>query len=497
MFQEDINQLDLTAIPKSDPYALPHLVRILAGTLGQVISDQEGPETLDLVEKVRVLCKDLRAQPSPEIVETLNQIFSKLPLDKLNQLTKAFTHYFGLINLAEKMDQIHQVRENILKDPQAQREGSISDAIQTLRKQGIPPKKIQGLFDTARVTMVFTAHPTESKRPTTLEKFRRIAKSAQHMTAEGVLPEERQELMQHIIEEMVALWQTDEIRQFRPHVLDEVKGHLYYFEETLFKIVPKLYHDLEKSLKEEFPKTLWESRPFLAFGSWMGGDRDGNPFVTADVTVDTLKIMRGCALEYYSSSVRVLSDRLSSSCRQVGISDHLRRSLELDALLFPDLAKRLNQHTPNEMYRQKCSFIYEKLQRTMAHTQNYRDKGDDTTAAPPPGTCYTQAGQLLEDLDVMDESLRAHKGATLADGFLEHFRTRVRVFGLQLAKLDLRQHSARHTTAIAEIFKYVKIHKDYLSLPEEKKVELLLRELDNTRPLIPKRTPFSGETLET
>jgi phosphoenolpyruvate carboxylase len=151
MFQEEIKQLDLTSIPKSDPYALPHLVRILAGTLGQVISDQEGPDTLSRVEKVRVLCKDLRTQPSPAIVESLHQIFSKLSVDKLNQLTKAFTHYFGLINLAEKLDQIHQTREEVLKDPQAKREGSIPAAVQVLRKQGIPPKKIQGLLDTAHL----------------------------------------------------------------------------------------------------------------------------------------------------------------------------------------------------------------------------------------------------------------------------------------------------------------------------------------------------------
>src|ERR1700722_13529236 len=197
MFQEEIKQLDLTSIPQSDPYALPHLVRILAGTLGQVISDQEGPETLSRVEKVRVLCKDLRTLPSPAIVESLNQIFSKLSVDKLNQLTKAFTHYFGLINLAEKLDQIHLTREAVLKDPQAKREGSIPAAVQALRKQGIPPKKIQGLLDTARISMVFTAHPTESKRPTTLEKLHRIAKSARRMTSEDALPEERQEPTQH------------------------------------------------------------------------------------------------------------------------------------------------------------------------------------------------------------------------------------------------------------------------------------------------------------
>ncbi|HET9869051.1 MAG TPA: phosphoenolpyruvate carboxylase [bacterium] len=497
MFQEETKQLDLAAMPKADSYALPHLVRVLAGTLGQVIADQEGPDTLARVEKVRVLCKDLRAQPSPAIVEALNQIFSRLSVDKLNQLTKAFTHYFGLINLAEKLDQIHQARDAAQKDPQAKREGSIPAAIQALRKQGIPPKKIQGLLDLARITMVFTAHPTESKRPTTLEKLHRIAKSARRMVSEDALPEERQDRMQHIVEELVSLWQTDEIRQFKPDVLDEVKGHLYYFEETLFKVVPKLYRELEKSLQEEFPKTAWDIRPFLTFGSWMGGDRDGNPFVTPEVTVETLKVMRRCALHFYSTSMEMLSDRLSSSCRQVPISDRLRQSLELDSLLFPDLADRLNQRTPNEMYRQKCSFIYEKLRRTMAHTADYDGVTPGDDGAPAPGTWYAHAGQLMEDLDVMDESLRSHKGSVLADGFLEDIRTRVRVFGLQLAKLDLRQHSGRHAAALAEIFKYVGLADDYLSLPEEEKIALIVKELESHRPLIPERTPFTPETLET
>ena len=195
--------------------------------------------------------------------------------------------------------------------------------------------------------------------------------------------------------------------------------------------------------------------------------------------------------------MELLSDRLSSSCRQVPISERLRQSLELDALLFPELADRLNKRTPNELYRQKCSFIFEKLHRTLQYTETYKVNWLGTNEQPPPGSWYPHAGQLMEDLNLMDESLRAHKGTALADGFLEDIRTRVEVFGLQLAKLDLRQHSGRHASAIAEIFKYIGICDDYLALSEEQKQELLLKELNGNRPLIPDRIPFSPETIET
>ncbi len=499
MFQDEVSYHSKSGgiSVSGQDFGISHMVRFLASNLGQVISDQEGTEALSLVENIRSLCKELRTKPEARIAEELALIISRLSLEQLNLLTKAFTHYFGLINLAEKLDLLAQVRETILKDPEIKREGSLPSAIRILREQGVPAKKLQSLLDQASVKMVFTAHPTESKRPTTLEKLHRIGKVTNHLGQEKLLKEEADGYLRHLREELVALWQTDEIRQTKPEVLDEVRGHLYYYEETLLNVIPTLYRDLERSLKEEYPKTSWTFRPVLNFGTWIGGDRDGNPSVTPAVTVEALCLLRQVALDHYCRSIEMLSDRLSSSDRWIPISGDLARSLAKDAECFPRLAQRLKERTPHEPYRQKCSFIYEKLRQTKDYAAQFKDQWKQGIHHPPAGSYYASAVEFLADLNLMADSLKANKGAVLADGFLEDVRRRVEVFGFQMAAMDIRQHSARHSSALAEIFAKIGLADDYLRMPEDLKQSLLMTELSTARPLVPERASFSPETTET
>src|ERR1041384_1694437 len=227
--------------------SLSTLVNTLATTLGKVIAYQEGEPALALVERVRQLAKSLRATSDVKVAEELSQIVAKLPVEKLNLLTKAFTHFFGLINLAEKVDQIQALRRPYAPGGEPRpRPGSVASAVSLLEEQEVLPKKLQALLDQAQVLMVFTAHPTESKRRTTLTKLHRISSAASLLPEENLSPDERDGALKFILEEVVALWQSDEVRQVKLTVLDEVKGNLYYFEESLAEVIPDLYRELER-----------------------------------------------------------------------------------------------------------------------------------------------------------------------------------------------------------------------------------------------------------
>ncbi len=478
-----------------DIYSLPSLVNEFATILGKVISYQEGPEAFVLVEKVRQLAKNFRVTSDVRVAEELAQIVASLPLEKLNLLTKAFTHFFGLINLAEKIDQVHS--QQTLPGDGSHRPGSIPEAVSALREQGVLPRKLQGLLDQAKIIMCFTAHPTESRRRTTLTKLHRIYATAVRLSEGRHSESEREDIMKSVLEETVALWQSDEVRQVKLTVLDEVKSHLYYFEESLWDVMPDLYRELERSLKKEFPKTSWAVPPFLRFGSWVGGDRDGNPFVTPEVTVEAARLLRISALKAHIQAVEELSSRLSSSDRQTPITPELAASIARDEALFPDLAEKIASQIWHERYRQKCNYIHEKLLRTLAHAEAFHRDLRATPPPPPPGTWYPGVSEFLGDLNVMDVSLRANKGTILADGHLAKVRHNAEIFGFRLATLDIRQHSLRHTQALAEILSGLGVRPDYQSLDEEKRLVLLESLLQDERPLVPPKAEYSAETMDT
>ena len=482
----------------NEPYSLPRLVDSLATVLGKVLSYQEGEQALALEEKVRQLAKHFRATSDAKTGEELSQIVAKLPTAKLNLLTKAFTHFFGLINLAEKIDQVRSLRHPTVDG--GLRPGSIPEAVAALREQGILPRKFQAMLDQAQVSMVLTAHPTESKRRTTLTKLHRIYTVASRLADERLPMEERDNILREVLEETVALWQSDEVRQVKLAPLDEVKSYVYYFKEALMEVVPVLYRELEQSLKREFPKTPWSVPPLLKFGSWVGGDRDGNPFVTPGVTLETIRLLRVNALNHHIGVIEELARRLSPSDRQAPISPELAASLAADEALFPELAQQLNKRILHEQYRRKCNFIHEKLLRTLAHTEEFHKDLSRLPAPPPAGSWYASSLEFLDDLDLMDKSLRANKGTILAEGYLSRVKRNAEVFGFRLATLDIRQHSSRHTSALAEVLQKAGLCQDYAALPEEKKLELLESLLSGSGLLKPERphyTPETAETLET
>jgi len=480
-------------------------IHFLGDLLGNVIREQAGAAAFDLEERVRGLAKDLRAieidRPDAAarysaLQAEMQRLVAGLPADQMRDLIRSFSTYFALVNLSEQLQRIWVLRDRAQRHPHQPRAESIMAAVNELKQAGVAAPAIQRWLDSALILPVFTAHPTEARRRTTLEKLRRIADIVERESA-GLALSAADDATRAIIEEIVGLWQSDEVRIVRPTVLDEVKNGLYYFDVSLYDLIPRLYRDLEHALREHYPEHGWRVPALLRFGSWMGGDRDGNPFVTPEVTIETVRLLRMAGLRRQISAIEELSHRLGQSIRQVAISEELQCSLDDDAARFPTVAELLAHRNPYEPYRQKCTYIREKLLRSLDYAGTHAPDWGSAEPLPPEGMFYHHASELLADLLVIERSLRANAGAAVADGALHDLIRQVEVFGLHVATLDIRQHSERHTAALAEVLKAVGVCADYAALDEAARVELLAREVADPRPLIPTRLAYTPETIET
>ena len=469
-------------------------IHFFGDLLGRVIRAQEGEPAFELEERVRALAKDVRSGGAGQA--ELREVIARTSVAEARNLVRAFAAYFALVNLAEQLQRGWVLRDRARAKPDVPRAESIAAAASELAAAGVPAEALQRWLDAAEIVPVFTAHPTEARRRVTLERLRRIDAAVQRREAPDLLPEEKAESERRIEEEIVNLWQSDEVRSGRPTVLDEVQNGLYYFEEGLFDLVPRLYRDLESALGTSYPDHAWRVPPLLRFGSWIGGDRDGNPFVTPEVTVDAARRLRVAALSRHLASIEDLGRRLSQSTREVDIADELQRSLEEDDARAPELGRELARRLPFEPYRRKCGHIAHKLRRSLDHARTHDPAffRDDPLPADPGR--YHGRGELLADLAVLDRSLRAHGGVAVAAGALLDITREVEVFGLHLATLDVRQHSERHSAALAEIFARAGVSADYRALAEDERAALVARILEDPRPLIPLRASFSPEVRE-
>jgi phosphoenolpyruvate carboxylase len=472
-------------------------IRFLGDMLGEVIRDQAGEEAFALEERVRKLGKQGRAPGrSAGHADALQQLVAGLAPAEMRTVIRAFSVYFALVNLAEQLQRTWVLRERARQNPDRPRSESIAAAVAGLHHDGVSAAQLQQWLDTARVQPVFTAHPTEARRRTTLEKLRRIATLVEQRFSEPLHGFELEENTRRIREEIVGLWQSDEVRVVKPTVIDEVKNGLYYFETSLFDLAPRLYRELAHALETHYPGHEWRIPAFLRFGSWMGGDRDGNPFVTPEATATTVGLMRVTAIARHIAAVEDLSHRLGQSTRQMPASAELHQSLAEDAALFPETAQLLAKRNPFELYRQKCTYIRAKLVATRASAERPLPEWGSHHTTPRAGTIYHHSQELAEDLRVMQRSLCQHGAAAMAEGSLGDVLRQVEVFGLHMATLDIRQHSERHEAALAEVLAAAGVCAEYTALGEPERVALLSAELANPRPLIPARLRYSETTAE-
>jgi phosphoenolpyruvate carboxylase len=475
----------------ADRDRLSEQIHLLGDLLGQTIVEQEGVPLYELVEELRGLAKVHRGGDEAAGERLLLRVES-LPIPEARGVAKAFATYFKLVNLAEDEERVRVLRR---REREAHASGAsaietIGAAVGELRRAGVAAGELQSLLDRLLIMPVFTAHPTEAKRRTVLTKLARIADVLRALDLEQPAPEEERAALDELREEIVSLWQTEETRAYKPDVMDEVRNGLFYFESVLYDLAPDVVRSLERAVAQHYPGA--SVRPsFLRFGSWMGGDRDGNPFVDAAVTEEALRAHQEVALRLLRRGIERLHGHLSTTAR-LGISRELAESLAQDAALFPDEARRAAERYRHQPYRQKLLYVYRKLGAT--HEASGRPwRADHRTR---PGT-YPDSAELLLDLRLLQQSLRTHRGERLAEGRLGTLARQAEIFGFHLATLDLRQHSARHAAALAEVLARYGLASAFADASEEDRAQVLTREILAGRPFAPHRLDFSAETNET
>jgi phosphoenolpyruvate carboxylase len=457
-------------------------IYLLAGLLGETLRAQAGEAAFDREERARALAKAFRAGERGA-GEALAALVGELDAGDADSLVRAFTLYFQLINLAEDSERIRRIRRREANDP-GWRRGSIGEAIARLAA-GLDADGLQAMLDRALVRPVLTAHPTEARRRTIIAKLARIFAILRDLDERSPLPGEVADARRRLAGTIAELWSSDEIRAVTPTVLDEVRAYLVYVTSTLVQVVPRVYRDLEAAIASEYPDAPIAVPPFLTFGTWVGGDRDGNPNVTPVVTAETLDVMRDVALGFWEARLVDLAGRLSLSERVVGPTPLLDPLLADYRARFPGLGAMLAERNAGEPYRQVVT-----LMRECVRAARQRQPGG-----------YERPAELLADLRLVDRSLRAEGGAAIADGDLRDVIRQAEVFGFHFVRLDLRDHAKRHTRAVHDLFAASGVASDYLDLVEPARVALLAAEIASRRPLTPLgfagMSPEAVEVVET
>lgn len=438
--------------------ALSADIKFLGTLLGHVIREQHGDAAFELVEDVRAKAKARRADDDVRTAE-LGALIDQLDLDSLRVLTKAFSNYFQLINIAEDQQRIRVLRQ---REAKGHVNESIEEALNVLKGAGMTADDVSEILRKLRIRLVMTAHPSEAKRKEVLIKLRQLARMMWNNDSYRLLPRERRAMTAMLSEEIEELWQTRPTRSSRPTVADEVDFGVYFLTSAVMDVVIDFYRDLQDALSLAFPETDWGNLPhILQFASWIGGDRDGNPNVTADVTLEALRAMRESVKQVYLNEILFLRDHLTQSLDEVSVSRELMARVQV-ARGFPD-------RDTDEVYRQMMTVIWEKLQ-----ADGYKTKED-----------------LLVDVQVVETSLRENKGQYVADGTLRRLIRKIELFGLHLVTLDVREDARLHRATLDEMFRHYGQCDNYESLPEAEKQALLTAEIQNPRPFFPVEPQFS------
>ncbi|UVI29774.1 phosphoenolpyruvate carboxylase [Paenibacillus spongiae] len=469
--------------PQLNNHMLRRDVRFLGNILGDVLVHQGGRELLDIVEKIREMSKALRAEFIPELYEEFKQVINGLNPEIRHQVIRAFAIYFQLVNIAEQNHRIRRIRDYERSAGETVQRGSIESAIQVLKEQGIAVDDVKSMLEGISLELVMTAHPTEATRRAILDIHQRIANDVMELENPTLTYREREKLRDKLLNEVLTLWQTDELRDRKPTVIDEVRNGLYFFDETLFEVLPNVYEELERCLGKYYPEERWHVPTYLRFGSWIGGDRDGNPSVKSNITWETLTLHRALALQKYEEQLNNLMDLLSFSTNIVEVTDELQQSIQRDREEV-ELQTVEVWRNEKEMYRIKLSYMLQKLANTLDESRKGSTKH------------YSSPDELKEDLLVIDRSLRHHYADYVADTDICKLIRQVELFGFHLAALDVRQHSQEHENAMTEILKYMNITDDYSALPEADKIELLHSLLKDPRPLTSQHLEYSENTRE-
>ncbi|WP_121616024.1 phosphoenolpyruvate carboxylase [Virgibacillus halodenitrificans] len=439
-------------------------VNMLGSILGEILVLHGGKELFDKVETIREMTKSIRKTYDADTYQTLKNEISTLQPPMRQQVIRAFSIYFHLINIAEQNHRIRRRREYLLKEEESQ-SFSLEKTVSNVKNYDLTNEDIQDVLNELSVELIMTAHPTEATKRTVLEIQKRISEILRKLDNPQTTKNERAYVEESLFNEVTALWHTDELRHRKPEVLDEVKNGLYYFDQTLFHTLPDVFQDLEMQLQSQISEEDWKVPNFIQFGSWIGGDRDGNPNVTPEITWKTLGMQRELILKKYDSTIVDLMRRFSQSSERITINPQFIEKVEQEEGTY--LVDKEKWPVKSEVYRRKFAIILKRLRET-GKTENG----------------YQFSEELANDLIEIKEHAEAHLPKPKKLKTLRKAIRQVQMFGFHLATLDVRNHSGEHEAAIHEILKAVHVADDYSNLTEEEKQKILLEVLNDQRPLL-------------
>ncbi|HHM04655.1 MAG TPA: phosphoenolpyruvate carboxylase [Gammaproteobacteria bacterium] len=472
--------------------ALRERVKLLGRLLGKVLRAQAGDTVYDAVEALRTGYIGLHKQDDPRERERLSRLIQDLDPDTLTHVVRAFGTYFSLLNVAEEAHQ-HKARRETLRQGGPLWVGSFDRSLRRLHDEGYSASEVQTLLNTLRYIPVFTAHPTEAKRRTTMEALRRIFLASERLDQSGLGAEETQALVDDLECEIQILWNTDEVRTQKPQVHDEIRQGLFYFQDSLFDAVPRVYRGMERAIDRIYGPASGITVPsFLRFGSWIGGDRDGNPFVKPETTEFAVRLHARTVLLHYLERTQRLSHVLTHSSRLCRLSAAFLNSLHNDERYAANAFAGKPDRFAHEPYRRKLYIMRYRLKRTLAALDA---TGAEGKTGPADG--YAGVEEFLRDLHLIRDSLRSHGSGNIAARELQDLIRLAETFGFFLMQLDIRQESTRHSDAVTDILSHLPQPIDYHSLDETARLDLLGHLLGRDDPVVVPHARLRPDTRET
>ncbi len=479
----DMDNPAASVTPGADKDApLKEDIRLLGRLLGDVLRDQEGDAVFEVVETIRQTAVRFRREDDAEAGRELTALLSRLTRDQTISVVRAFSYFSHLANIAEDQHHIRRRRAHLLRGAEP-RQGSIGFALRKLADAGVPQDLVEDFFKDALISPVLTAHPTEVQRKSILDAEHDIARLLAERDR-GLTPKELQRNGQLLHARIATLWQTRMLRYTKLTVADEIDNALSYYRITFLREVPGLYDDIEAEIAERYQGEAPRigDAQYLQMGSWIGGDRDGNPNVNADTMRHALVRQSTTILDFYLEEVHALGAELSTSTLMVEVTPAMQA--------LADGSTDSSPHRSDEPYRRALIGIYARLAATARELGVDHILRKEVGHAPP----YLDAGLFAADLEVIAESLRANHGAVLVEPRLSGLTRAARIFGFHLASLDMRQSSDVHERVLAEVFARAGVEADYAALDEDRKRALLLSELAQPRPLYSPYESYSDET---
>lgn len=463
-------------------------IHLVGDTLGWVIAEQESTQAFQLVERIRKLSKARRAGDA-ESAAQMGMEVNSLNIDQARVVAAAFCLYFDLVNLAEENDRVEALRRQERDSYPTPLPDSIGEAITLFKLKGITEEQMARIVSRLDIELVLTAHPTEAKRRTILSKLRRIAEILRGLSTPNLLPAEATALREALHSEVTSFWLTERARTARPTVTDEVRTGLYFIDQVLWEVLPRIHAELDQALTSHYPgldaTQHKHSRAWLRLGSWVGGDRDGNPNVTTAVTAETLRLHRGLAIEKHREAFHDLARRLSVSARRLAVPAELQSWFE-NRRPFPEHVAFLETRYAREPFRWALSLLADEL------AQASRDDMAARLLSNAPHQALIHLGDISTPLAMIGQALPDIL-------FRDRFRTvqqQVEIFGLHAARLDIREDAGRINGALAELLRALDIENSYLKLGAPERMKLLSHLLAKPVPPLATNPGVTSETAE-